>query len=272
MKRSRKSFWGRRLIVSSMILLLLFSLLITTGFKKIDISDFVFQEAEVIKVTDGDTISVKIGEKIENVRLILIDSPESVHPNVDKEYFCKESTEFAQKELSGKVVWLQKDVNDKDRYGRLLRYVWLEKPETNEPSLEEFTEKCFNGKAVAEGYALMVTYPPDVLFEKYIFQLQKEARENGKGLWNEKREAEVESQANKKEYSKNPEILTKTVKNKDGSSYIADVTKNVIKGNRKSKIYHMPGDRDFDNISIKNTVYFSSEEEAVSNGYRKAKR
>jgi len=73
--------------------------------------------------------------------------------------------------VEGKAVYLEKDVSDTDRYGRLLRYVFL-------------ADGTFvNGELVRQGYAQAITYPPDVKYQKLLRALEQEARSRGKGLW-----------------------------------------------------------------------------------------
>jgi micrococcal nuclease len=71
-------------------------------------------------------------------------------------------------------VLLERDVSETDRYGRLLRYVWLEHPDGR---------RMLNYELVAQGYAQVVTYPPDVKYADVFVQLQREAREQRRGLW-----------------------------------------------------------------------------------------
>ncbi|GAG19155.1 unnamed protein product, partial [marine sediment metagenome] len=77
----------------------------------------------VTRVIDGDTIEIQGGER---VRYIGIDTPETVHPLEPVEYFGQEATEKNRELVEGKRVRLEKDVEDRDEYGRLLQYVWLD--------------------------------------------------------------------------------------------------------------------------------------------------
>ncbi len=72
----------------------------------------------------------------------------------------------------------KKDVSDRDKYGRLLRYVWLE-----EPDKSKLEEQMFNAILIKEGYGSVMTYPPDVKYSKTFVGIEKKARENNKGLW-----------------------------------------------------------------------------------------
>ena len=78
------------------------------------------------RVVDGDTIIVRIEGKEERVRLIGVDTPETVHPKKSVEYFGKEASEFTRKMVEGKKVILEYDWQRRDKYGRLLAYVYLE--------------------------------------------------------------------------------------------------------------------------------------------------
>jgi len=123
----------------------------------------------VERVVDGDTFVLDTGEK---VRMILINTPESVHPDETKNTeFGKIASEFTKNLLEGKEVILEKDVSETDRYGRLLRYVYLE------------DGTFVNELIVKEGYAQIATYPPDVKYKDIILAAEKYARENNKGLW-----------------------------------------------------------------------------------------
>lgn len=133
------------------------------------------QLAMVTKVTDGDTLEVDINGENFKVRLIGIDTPETVDPRRPVGCFGKEASNETKKLLLGKSVILQKDVSDTDKFGRLLRYVYL--PISNQDSL------FINHYLVLEGYAKVATYPPDVKFTNEFLQAQKQAQENNKGLW-----------------------------------------------------------------------------------------
>lgn len=139
--------------------------------------------ATVERVVDGDTIEVKIdGEKFK-VRLIGVDTPETKHPRKPVEPYGKEASEYTKKKLEGKKVYLEKDVSDKDRYGRLLRYVWLTKPDKDKKLTEEMLKDNFNLTLVKEGYGKSSTFPPDVKYAEIIKEYQREAVKENRGLW-----------------------------------------------------------------------------------------
>ena len=83
-------------------------------------------DAEVVSVTDGDTIKVRINGQVEPVRFLLVDTPETNHPRLGEQPFGQEAKDFTKKMLEGKTVQLEKDVSDRDKYGRLLYYLYVE--------------------------------------------------------------------------------------------------------------------------------------------------
>lgn len=118
----------------------------------------------MVKIVDGDTIEVTIGPTRYTVRYIGMDTPERGQP-----YF-EECTEQNRKLVENKTIELEKDVSETDRYGRLLRYVWV-------------AGVMVNSELVRLGYAKAATYPPDVKYQDILVKLQREAREASSGLW-----------------------------------------------------------------------------------------
>lgn len=132
--------------------------------------------AAVSDVVDGDTITLSDGSK---VRLIGVNTPESTNKT---EEYGKEASDYTTTALKGKTVYLQKDVSETDRYGRLLRLVWLDIP-TSVSDENEIREKMFNAKLVLDGYAEPSTYDPDVAYSEFFKDFAREARESSTGLW-----------------------------------------------------------------------------------------
>ena len=116
-----------------------------------------FEEAKLIRVIDGDTIEVELNNTQYSVRLIGINTPESVAPDNYKTKNSIEGTEASNtvKDMLSDIetIYLQKDISDTDKYDRLLRYVWLEKP-TNENDINEISTKMLNAILVNKGIAL----------------------------------------------------------------------------------------------------------------------
>lgn len=114
------------------------------------------------RVVDGDTIVVKVDGKKEKVRMIGVDTPESVHPDESKNTeFGKEVSNFTKKKLEGKYVRLETDVQERDKYGRILAYVYLD-------------NKMFNKTLLEKGYAKLMTIPPNVKHADEFKEIVKE--------------------------------------------------------------------------------------------------
>lgn len=126
----------------------------------------------VNSVTDGDTIRVVMDGKVEKVRLLGIDTPETKDPRKPVQCFGTEASNYAKTLMSGKYVRLEEDPSqgDRDRYNRLLRYVYL----------EDDTE--VNAQLVASGYAVAYVRYPVMKMETYK-SLQTQAMNNNIGLW-----------------------------------------------------------------------------------------
>lgn len=130
---------------------------------------------KVLKVVDGDTIEVLYNGEKKNVRYIGIDTPETVDPRRPVGCFGKEASDENKRLLEGKVVILEKDVSETDKYNRLLRYIYL--------PLDDGTTLFVNDYLLRQGFAQTSTYPPDVRENERFLQAQQEARDNNRGLW-----------------------------------------------------------------------------------------
>lgn len=246
-----------------------------------------FDEAKVIKVVDGDTISVNLNGVQHKLRMIGVDTPETVHPNKPVEFFGKEASNFTKESLESKTVYLQKDVSDTDKYGRLFRYVWLTRPTSNKPTDDEIKDNMYNAILIKKGYGKASTYQPDSMYSKLFAKLQSDARDQYIGLWNESKSEEFKTtnlgRGGSSQNSNDTSSLNDSTSSNssDGNissetkfnkNYTADTTQGKIKANVKSGIYHVPGGASYNKISQKNVVYFNSEKEAQAAGYRKSQR
>lgn len=130
---------------------------------------------KVTKVTDGDTIHIMIGGEDDTVRLIGINTPETVDPRRAVECFGKEASVRMKELTEGKIVRLEYDESQalRDTYGRLLAYVFLE------------DGQMINRKMIAEGYAYEYTYMTPYMYQKEFRQLQSLAQSSKRGLWAE---------------------------------------------------------------------------------------
>jgi micrococcal nuclease len=130
----------------------------------------------VKKVVDGDTFYIDNGTlKGEKIRLIGVDAPESRNTFRKKVgNYGNQAKAFVTNLLTGKSVKLEFDIEHTDQYGRTLAYVYLE------------SGFFLNAELVKQGYAMVMTVPPNVKYVEEFVKLQQEARENERGLWKEK--------------------------------------------------------------------------------------
>ena len=128
--------------------------------------------AEVVRVVDGDTIRVSLDGRTERVRYIGIDTPESVKPGTPVQCYAKRASAANAALVAGRSVRLVADVERRDRYGRLLAYVYRE------------PDGAFvNARLVADGFARPMTIAPNVAHARELARLARAAREAGRGLW-----------------------------------------------------------------------------------------
>ena len=121
-------------------------------------------------MVDGDTLEVDFRGRTLTVRLIGIDTPESVAPGEPVQCYAAQASSYTTERLEGERVRLQFDVERIDPYGRTLAYVWL-------------GSELFNETLVRDGYAFMTTYPPNVRYVDRFRAAQREARSAGRGVW-----------------------------------------------------------------------------------------
>lgn len=122
---------------------------------------------KVAHVVDGDTIKLSNDQV---VRYIGIDTPETVDPRKPVQCFGKEASDKNRELVEGKEVRLEKDVSETDKYGRILRYVYI-------------GDTFVNDYLVRNGYAHSSSYPPDVKYQDQFRKAEEEARNNKRGLW-----------------------------------------------------------------------------------------
>ncbi len=207
----------------------------------------------VSRVIDGDTVELSDGRKL---RYIGIDTPEIVHPEKPVECFGREAKLENEKLVNGRTVRLEKDISETDKYGRLLRYLYVGLP-------AQAGDVFVNDYLIRLGFAHASTYPPDVKYSQQFLEAEREARENNRGLW-----------AGCTFENSSGSGLT-TPQGQTPSSGLSSSC--VIKGNISSsgeKIYHLPGCGSYDKTSIdesKGEQWFCTEDDAVSAGWRKAK-
>lgn len=126
--------------------------------------------AVVTRVVDGDTIEARIGGEVEDVRLIGIDTPETVKPGAPVQCFGPRASRFTKRRLEGRQVRLVFGVERRDVYGRLLAYAYL-------------GGRFFNPILVRRGLARALTIPPNDRFGPLLEHLELDAARAGRGLW-----------------------------------------------------------------------------------------
>lgn len=208
------------------------------------------ESAVVSRVIDGDTIELSDGR---TVRYIGIDTPEIKHPQKGKECFGSEASLKNEQLVLGKTVYLHKDISETDRYGRLLRYVWLD------------DTQMVNQVLVEEGFAYASSYPPDIAFQEQLIDAQAQAQANGVGLWSA---CEFTFEG-----------VTDADDEKDVGSLVDDIDQEdgecMIKGNisENGKLYHLPSCSSYQRTVIspeKGEQWFCTEAEALEAGWQKA--
>jgi len=161
------------LYLNQIILSILLSLN-TVNQNTLNYSDIrLIEEGTVTRVIDGDTIEVFENNHVSKIRLIGVNTPETLDPRKEVECFGLEASMFLKKELEGKKVKLEADKTqtDKDTYGRDLRYVFL-------------NDININKKIIEEGYGFEFTYKKPYFYQEDFKKSEKLAKENNKGLWN----------------------------------------------------------------------------------------
>ena len=200
----------------------------------------------VVRVVDGDTINVEINGKVEPLRYIGIDTPETVDPRKTVQCFGIEASKKNKELVEGKLVRLEKDITDLDKYKRLLRYVWL-------------GDTLINQELVMQGYAKSYSYPPDIKYQDKFVAAEKKAREDKLGLWTA------------------CASVTAPVTLATPAAQAATANPScTIKGNISAageKIYHLQGCSSYAKTTIdesRGERWFCSEQEAQSAGWRRA--
>ena len=139
--------------------------------QKEGIQPFGYINAYVEKVVDGDTFHIKYGDEKYKVRMLDIDTPESIKAGIDAQPYAIEASELTKRTLTGQNIRLVFEKDTTDQYGRLLAHVILE------------DGIYYNALMVQNGYAISVFYSPNTLFKDYFTELQSKAIENKAGFW-----------------------------------------------------------------------------------------
>ena len=170
----------RRDVLGSCLLLLVVAVLILRPWEDDPDAGPAAATALVTRVVDGDTIEVRIGDGVEDVRLIGIDTPETVKPGAPVECFGPQASRFTHGLLEGKRVRLVFGEERRDPYDRLLAYAYLDPAiEAHAPGRPRFV----NATLVRRGLARSLTIPPNDRFAPLLRRLELDAARTGRGLW-----------------------------------------------------------------------------------------
>ncbi|MDD2656860.1 MAG: thermonuclease family protein [Patescibacteria group bacterium] len=238
---------------------------------------------KVTRVVDGDTFKIMYNGKEESVRLLGIDTPETVDPRKPMQCFGKEASNKMKNLVEGKIVRLESDEtnDDKDKYDRLLRYAYLE------------DETFVNAEMVKQGYAYAyLTYP--FIYSKDFKEYENQARTQKLGLWadgvcpdeittqttNQPVQTETKITIEEKPVLVPAPVvapIVSVIKPEPTPTPVVNTpTSCVIKGNISSKgekIYHVLGCVSYNATKIdesKGEKWFCTEQDALSAGWRKA--
>jgi micrococcal nuclease len=186
-------------------------------------SGFGLTEGKVLWVYDGDTALIRVRGREERVRLIGLNCPELEEP------WGKDAYSYTRRILGRRRVYLERDIEERDSYGRLLSYVWLDIPKDR--SEAEIRGKMLNAMLIVSGYARKLDVPPNLRYSDLFSKLQMEAMKAGRGVW---------------------------MPNGKERYYV---------GNKRSRKFHIPSCQYGQMISPRNRVIFKSREEAIKSGY-----
>lgn len=202
-------------------------------------------DAEVTKVVDGDTLHVIISGKKETIRLLLVDTPETVHPTKQVQPFGPEASNYMKEKLNGEEIQVELGIGERDKYGRLLAYVYHDNQMINKLLLERGLAR------------VAYVFEPNTKYIDEFNEIQKQAQNEQVGIWS------LENYATENGFQ-------------DETQVEKDDTVNsgcLIKGNINSKgekIYHTVQSPSY-NVT-KPEELFCTEKEAVEAGYRPVKR
>ena len=137
-------------------------------------------EAVVLRVVDGDTIIVALNNREERIRMIGVDAPESVSLNEEENtVWGQAASEYTKSVLEpGTNIWMTFDIEERDQYGRMLAYIWLDSDTEN-------LNHLFQKKLIEEGYALAIRYEPNTKYAAELYATMEGAMSARKGLWAE---------------------------------------------------------------------------------------
>ncbi|MGG3468890.1 thermonuclease family protein [Neobacillus pocheonensis] len=226
--------------------------------------------ATIVKNIDGDTVEIGLNGKVEKIRMLCVDTPETHHPRLGVQPFGPEASNYTKKILSvGTKVEIEPGIGGgRDKYGRLLAYIYI-------------NGKMFNEMLLEQGLARVAyIYAPNTKYVDEFYTIQKEAQKKGIGIWSIENYAQEDgyhsttAQGGREKISSSPSGSTpeNNFQNNPNDDQEANLDcKGKIKGNANSHIYHVPGGSYYSS-TVDNIVWFCTEKEAQDAGYRKSKR
>lgn len=214
--------------------------------------------ATILSNHDGDTITVSINGKKEKVRLLGVDTAE-----MGQGTWGKKAKDFTQGLTKGKTAKLETDIQERDKYGRLLAYVYV-------------NNIFVNLELIKQGYAQLLTYSPNVKYVDSFTKAQSQARQNSLGIWGTDglKQSPYEYRHGGKKNTKvqsvkNNVVTPKVTSNKNSVKVSSKSNTVLVHVNHKSGIYHFAGCRYYD---CKNCDIELTEQQAINQGYRHCKK
>lgn len=213
-----------------------------------------FTSVEVIKVTDGDTIKVDLHGQEENVRFLLVDTPE-MNEKGGPQPFAVEAKAFVADLVDGRSVELEIGLSERDKYGRLLAYVYVDSQNIQSLLLERGLAR------------VAYIYPPNTKYVDDYRDIQKKAQQKAVGIWS------IENYATDDGFESHS-VVNDGKEGKKTSSSREEISSDCkIKGNINSKgekIYHMPDGQYYEQTHAEQ--WFCSEKDAQAAGFRVSSR
>jgi micrococcal nuclease len=173
----------RREWIGSAVLLATVALLVLRPWERDPEAGPASAMAEVVRVVDGDTVEARIGGDVEDVRLIGVDTPETVKPGTPVQCFGERASHFTKRRLTGQRVRLVFGVERRDVYGRLLAYLYLAQGTLTVPQQGQSPQRFINAVLIRRGLARTLTIPPNDRFATRFRRLELAAARAGRGLW-----------------------------------------------------------------------------------------
>jgi endonuclease YncB( thermonuclease family) len=240
----------------------------TTGLRSsAQVIDPAWVQVNVVRVADGDTITVNYNGVNRQVRLIGVDTPETVDPRKPVQCFGVEASNYTKSQLNKQTVYLEFDESQgiTDKYNRMLAFV------------RRADGSLFNYDVIANGYGFEYTYQNNPYrYQSEFIAAARDARENGRGLWaastcNGVTGSATTSTSGASSAQDQGATIATAAPVLTAADEAAPCQVNQIKGNLNSMIYHVPGGASYAKTKS-NVECFDSEAAAAAAGYRKAKR